>query len=268
MAGYVPNRQEYLRVVRRQGTGQVICNVLVNGVVWDKAPEFFQKIQAQCPNVNITQMRDVSLEKEKTERDAWGCVWRYPGSYLAGQVIEHPLADWSAWKSYQPPDPAEYTVWKAEAEKIRQAKSRGELAVGTTAHGFLYLQLTYLRGFENFMLDLAEDRKELYELRDVVVDFWLAVIQCWLEMGIDVLNSGDDLGHQNSLPISPDLWRKFLKPAFARVCQPCRQAGVEVYFHSDGWILDIIPDLLEIGVTILNPQDMVNGLDNLKQIVG
>lgn len=263
-----PKRERYLSLVRREGTGEVLCNVLVNGCVWDQDPGLFEALQTDCPDVNIGQMRNPSQAKEHSERDAWGCLWHYPGQYLAGQVAEHPLADWSALKSYQTPDPDKYRDWQVEADNVQQARSRGEITMGTIAHGFLYLQLTYLRGFENFMLDLAEDRKELRELRDMVTDFWVAVVQRWLELGVDVLHGGDDLGHQDSLPMNPAVWREFLKPSFARIFQPCRQTGAEVYLHTDGWLLDIIPDLLEAGVTILNAQDMVNGVENLKHVVG
>ncbi len=262
-----PRRKSYLGVARRNGNGEVLCNVLINGVVWDQDPQLFKKLQTDCPDVNISQMRDPSQAEEHKQRDAWGCLWHYPGGYLDGQVVEHPLADWSAFASYKVPDPDKYRDWQAEAENIRQDKSRGEIAMGTIAHGFLYLQLTYLRGFENFMLDLAQDRQELRELRDMVTDFWVAVVRRWLDLGVDVLHGGDDLGHQHSLPMSPAVWREFLKPSFVKIFQPCWRAGAEVYLHTDGWILDIIPDLLEAGVTILNAQDLVNGPENLKRAV-
>jgi uroporphyrinogen-III decarboxylase len=58
-------------------------------------------------------------------------------------------------------------------------------------------------------------------------------------------------------------WRKYLKPCYARLYQPFRAAGHPVYMHTDGHILDIIPDLIDCGVTVLNPQSRANGLENL-----
>jgi len=82
-----------------------------------------------------------------------------------------------------------------------------------------------------------------------------------------IIQFADDLGHQRSLPMRPDTWRRLILPAYERLFAPCREQGVEVFLHTDGYILDIIPDLLEAGVTALNPQDLVNGVDNLKRLV-
>jgi len=133
-------------------------------------------------------------------------------------------------------------------------------------HGFLYLRLQYLRGFENLMLDIAELRPELLELIDTVTDYWSEVVHRWLDIGVDVVQLADDLGHQTSLPMRPDTWRRLILPAYKRLIAPCRDQGVEVYLHTDGYILDIIPDLIDAGVTVLNTQDLVNGIGNLKRL--
>jgi hypothetical protein len=72
--------------------------------------------------------------------------------------------------------------------------------------------------------------------------------------GLDGIHFRDDWGTQQALMISPRLWRTFFKPAYARLFALARNAGVHVWFHSDGVIEAIIPDLIEIGVQVLNPQ--------------
>ena len=74
---------------------------------------------------------------------------------------------------------------------------------------------------------------------------------------------GDDLGMQASLPMSPEKWRQYLKPCFAQIYKPVRDAGHYVYMHTDGHIVEIIPDLIDCGVNVLNPQVGANGLENL-----
>jgi uroporphyrinogen decarboxylase len=76
----------------------------------------------------------------------------------------------------------------------------------------------------------------------------------------------DDLGIQNALPISPEKWRRYLKPCFARIYQPFRDAGHYVYIHTDGHILEIISDLIDCGVNVLNPQVGANGIENLASV--
>ena len=56
-----------------------------------------------------------------------------------------------------------------------------------------------------------------------------------------------------------------IKPSYKEIFSICRKEGIDVYLHTDGYIVDIIPDLIEVGVTILNPQDIVNGIDNLEK---
>lgn len=75
------------------------------------------------------------------------------------------------------------------------------------------------------------------------------------EAGVDMLRTGDDVGMQTGLMMSPDMWRQFLKPRLARVIQAARQVNPDlpVWYHSDGKIMPIINDLIEVGVTVLNP---------------
>jgi len=73
------------------------------------------------------------------------------------------------------------------------------------------------------------------------------------EAGVDVIVDGDDVGMQKGMMMSPQMWRRFLKPKYAELINLCHKKGVFFFFHSDGWIEPIIPDLIEIGVDILNP---------------
>jgi len=259
-------REPFLAMVRGQGGGAVPCRVSVNRAVYDTDADYYAKIASRAPHVEIGHGKNPIRETDRLWTDAWGCVWHFPGGWLDGQVVEHPLADLSSGAALRVPDPDAYTDWTTAAADVARARDAGRLVKGKTEHGVLYLRLQYLRGFENFMVDLAEDREELYVLRDKVADYWEAVVTRWLDIGVDFIDFGDDLGHQNALPISPRKWREFFKPAFARLFGPCRQAGVEVYLHTDGYVVDIIPDLIDAGVTILNPQDLVNGLDTLKDL--
>ena len=260
------SREEFLRLVHMDGDGLVPGRVVVNGTIWDENEEYLKEVSEEAPHVEVSVARDPQRARENWVRDAWGCLWHYPGGYLDGQVVEHPLEDWSSWREYSPPDPEDFTDWGKAGEDVKRAKDEGKVAWGHVEHGFLYLRLTYLRGFQNFMLDVGEGRKELRELIDMVTDYWCEVVRRWLELGVDAIYFGDDLGHQDSLPISPESWRKLIKPAYRRIFSLCREGGVEVYLHTDGYVVDIIPDLLEVGVTILNPQDLVNGLEELRKL--
>ncbi len=126
-------------------------------------------------------------------------------------------------------------------------------------------QMQQLRGMETLLMDLAEGSREVYRLRDDLLAFNLRYIDDWLAFEYDGLHFADDWGDQKSLLISPELWRKFFKPVYKAMFDKVTSAGMHVHFHSDGYIIDILPDLIDIGVSVVNCQANVIGLDALKK---
>jgi hypothetical protein len=116
------------------------------------------------------------------------------------------------------------------------------------------------------MIDLATDDPRLPKLISMVEAYNVAVIRKYLDLGMEYAIFGEDLGLQTSLPMSPAMWRRFIKPPYERMFKPCREADVPIFLHTDGHILEIIPDLIEVGVQVLNPQFRANGLAGLKEI--
>ena len=247
-------------------SGIVPCGVGINYTIWERYEKTLDGLLLACPHVRVSGKagRDSPRAVAHKSRDAWGCLWHYPGMGLDGQVIEHPLDSWEKLRTWQAPS----AVARVEAI-VKEAEARLDVDRPQNAsleHGFLFLRLTYLRGFENFMIDVADENPKLYALCDIVSDYWYQTTRAYLDCGATHVNAGDDLGLQDRLPIAPDAWRKLIKPAYERIFDLARARGATVYLHTDGYIVDIIPDLIEIGVTDLNPQDLVNGLDNLVRL--
>ena len=178
--------------------------------------------------------------------DEWGCIWQNIHDGMEAIVTGHPVPT---------------------REMVHQLKE----PAGVTPelrHGFMYLRLADLRGFEEIMLDFAEDAPELQMLIDLVLGHNMK----HLEMLIGQMPSdkfywfGDDLGMQRGLAMGAVKWRQYLKPCFEKLFGRWRQAGGVAYFHTDGCIHEIIPDLIECGVQIINPQVRANGLDNLARV--
>ena len=110
-----------------------------------------------------------------------------------------------------------------------------------------------LRGLDTFMVDMAINPGYAEDLMDRIVEIQLALIQRYINLGVDGGYFGDDYGAQKNMLISPRMWRGLIKPRLARLFEPFREAGLPVLMHSDGQIQAIIPDLIEIGLTALNP---------------
>ncbi len=124
----------------------------------------------------------------------------------------------------------------------------------------------YLCRFDQFLVDLAENRRKAESLLDKLVEMHLANLEKVLdavEGYVEVVQMGDDLGAQLATVISPRLYREVFKPRqkvlFERVR---RRRGIHLFLHSCGSIVDILPDLIEAGVEILNPvQTSARGMD-------
>jgi uroporphyrinogen decarboxylase len=183
--------------------------------------------------------------------DAWGAVWTRVSNDHKGLVTSHPLAEWSALETYKFPDPIGVGDFSRVIDAIRTNPGHKYLLVdGDT----LFQRMFYLRGFENLLIDLAERRPEVFYLRDRIMEFLLKRIEMWLGYGVDGLFFRDDWGTQQELMIQPASWREIFKPSYKRLFDAVHAGGKHVFFHSDGMIRAIIPDLIEIGVDALNAQ--------------
>lgn len=110
-----------------------------------------------------------------------------------------------------------------------------------------------LRGMVEFMLDMGRDPVYAGELLDRITTIQLVLIRRFIALGVDGAYFGDDYGAQANMMISPKMWRNLLKPRLARLFAPFREAGLPVMMHSDGHIEPILPELVEIGLTVYNP---------------
>jgi len=113
-----------------------------------------------------------------------------------------------------------------------------------------------LRGMDQFMIDLALDPGFAAALLDRVADGLLELARQTLAAGggaYAFYEYNDDIGSQRTLMMSPRMWREFIKPRMASFCTLIHAFGAKVRYHSCGSIRPVIPDLIEIGVDILNP---------------
>lgn len=197
--------------------------------------------------------------------DEWGCLRATGVPGLMGLAVGHPLADWQRLSSYHYPD---YRLldWQCAGTSRSLQPERYRTGMSPVLNPFERMQA--LRGFAELMLDLAEQRPEVQRLRDSVVDTMRVAVDRWIQSDVDAVGFGDDWGTQQGLMISPEMWRAIFRPAYAYLFEPVKRAGKFVQFHSDGMVLPIIPDLLALGVDILNVQHDLIGLTQLEPFRG
>lgn len=206
--------------------------------------------------------------------DGWGSVWETTMTGMVGAVTHHPLADWSALDGFQAPDPEKHDgMRKLDWDKLRfwrdeARKYDGFFACGLP-HGHTFLRLQDLRGYENLIMDMADEEPKLDQLIRIVTDFNCALIERYLALKPDMISIPEDLGMQTSPMLSPAQFHRYIAPAYDRITKPIKAGGVLVHEHSDGFILPLIDDIIAMGGDIINLQDLVNGIDNItKQVKG
>ncbi len=154
-----------------------------------------------------------------------------------------------------------------------QALAQRDYWIGSHSRGIFEISW-FMRGFEEFMTDLACDPDMADAVMDRVQAYLMDKARRILEAGaghIDMMEYNDDVGAQDGMLIAPDTWRRCLKPRMAEFIRMCKGYGVAIRYHSCGSIRPIIPDLIEIGVDVLNPvQALAAGMDpmELKAVFG
>ena len=273
------NRENYLRNVTFSGPEWIPCSVGCSGATWNQLrgelEDVLMKHPILFPGFQKGKHKYDAFDgqhKTGTFQDNWGCVWENKIDGIVGEVVGHPLASWEALARFKAPDPAKCAPlgpmdWEKTLGGIKRGKEGNQLTAGSVEHGFFLMRLWYLRGFENLMMDIASAEPRLRDVIRIVEDYNRFFIERYVTAGVDVIYFGEDLGAQTSSIISPRQFREWVAPTYRRLMQRCRQAGVHVFLHSDGHVMELMEQLIECGVNIVNPQDLVNGLDNLEREV-
>lgn len=184
--------------------------------------------------------------------DEWGVTWRRSRGYTVGEVSRPALEDWSKLGEYRLPEVPRDPPF--DAARLAHLKNPDRDWYALDGWFNLFERLRFIRGAENALCDLAEDRNELHELADRIVGWNLACMELYISAGVDGVFIGDDWGTQQSMMVSPECWREFFKPRYRRMFELLRDAGKHVFFHSCGHTAEIWDDLIELGASVLNIQ--------------
>lgn len=186
--------------------------------------------------------------------DEWGIGWR-AGGYLHYEQILHPLqeADAAEIRAYPFPDRGAAYRYSQVYAQVEAAHQRG-LAV-TGYPGSIFECAWALRGMTELFADISSDWPTAQFLLDGITGCVLQAAQRLAAADIDILILGDDIATQRGLMMSLPLWRRVFKPRLAAIIRAVKEIkpDVLIFYHSDGNVWDAIPDLIEVGVEVLNP---------------
>lgn len=208
--------------------------------------------------------------------DQWLCRWDHTDEPNMGQVKGHPLEDLAAIKDFPWPDatdPRRYAnVLKQLDEIDADPTRRGKYRI-CSIFMLLWERMHSLHGFENCMMDIMDDKPEIHDLADRLVEYDINFIRSMHAIAgdrIDAFNFSEDWGTEHDLMVSPKVFRAFFFPRYQRIFKAAHDCGWHVWMHSCGCINKAIPHLIEAGATLLNMQQpLANGIDEIgKQFAG
>jgi len=211
---------------------------------------------------SIPKIEDLPPDyKAGRNKDSWGTVWQSTTNGIHGQVAEYPIHTWEQADEYLfPALPNDEDIEKRRAS-VAEAKKDLFVARGFNPGNYLE-RLQWLLGFRTVLTDLVRKPREFVDFADRLLEYCLQSIGRTLEAKPDCVNFGDDWGAQDRLLIKPEIWRSFFKPRYKKMFDLVHDGGAFVQLHSDGYIVDILDDLYDIGVDILNPQFSCHDLDD------
>lgn len=139
-------------------------------------------------------------------------------------------------------------------EDIKRIKDKGLASVASMATT-IFEVAWQIRGFDKLLTDLLTQKDWAACLLDRITELSLFRARKFAEAGVDIIFIGDDMGMEDRMIMSPATWRKWFKPRLAKIIKGARGIKPDVlfFYHSDGYIEPIIPDLIEIGINVLNP---------------
>lgn len=180
-------------------------------------------------------------------RDTFGTVWRT--DELPHAVAEPGLKS-PSFEGYT--FPAVQTVFApaAKAEATKRVRETPD-AFSYISPGVCLWQTWYLRGFEETLMDCAGEEDFYAELLERMTELTLGLVAECADVPADAIFMGDDWGDQRGILIGPERWRKFFKPCYARIFAAIHAQGKVAMMHCCGSAADIMPDLIEIGLDVL-----------------
>jgi uroporphyrinogen decarboxylase len=197
----------------------------------------------------------------KQWEDEWHNVWKCLPNTTRGEVIEGAIKDWSEVANYVMPRmdlPMRY-----EGARKLFAEHPDKYHLGSLP-GFPFAIMRYMRTVETFLSDVLLYPDEVNALQRKVVDLLKRCLDQWATTDCDGVIFAEDWGTQERLLVSPKLWHEMFEWGFREIVDHARQLGIAIWMHSCGYIKDIIPSLVDIGVKVLQlDQPTLSGLDFL-----
>ena len=190
---------------------------------------------------------DTSNLKRRAWYDEWGVLWQSISTDL-GEVKRSAIANWDELSDLQIPDYG--SDWRYDSVRETVKNYPDKFVLGSLGL-FVFETMHSIRDFTELLMDFYIEEEKVAEFADMLADTFIQVIRAYARAGVDGVIAYEDWGLQDRLIISPEKWREIMKPVYKRITDVCSQENLKFFFHSCGYISDILEDLQEIGVDVL-----------------
>lgn len=208
----------------------------LGGSAWrDHLTDFFDWVHFPLPNLET--------RSDGHYVDAYGSRWESGNiMHLLQPVLSEADLSPLSWPDVE-------ALWKAHKDEVavRTAEHSGRYRLAGLSFG-LFERAWTLRGFTEVLMDMAADPGFAGRLFDAIQEHQLHILDKLLTLDIDAIWFSDDWGQQNGLIMGPELWRRYIKPRKAKMIDRVHQAGKKAVMHCCGSVMDILPEIIEIGL--------------------
>lgn len=242
----------------------------------ERYPEVMRLLAERWPD-DFAYPVDISLPSRKRKGhfydagpyvDEWGCMFTNIERGVIGEAKVPLVPDLSDWRRVEPPEETLPIGLAAAEARDRVNRSCAESDLFLLCHALPrpWERYQWIRTTEEAMMDVMDPGPEVRGLLRKIHEFYLREFEFWASTDVDGMFFMDDWGTQNQLLVPPVVWRDLFKPMYKDYCDIAKAHGKTALMHSDGYTLEIYPDIVEIGVDAFNSQVFCMGLENVAAI--
>ncbi len=256
----ITGRENYIRTIEFKGPAYLPCELGVDfDWLWEKDEAKAERIRELKAGFHKDMLGWLDVARNAVEPhtkggstrwiEEWGTGWADDGHGAKPDI--YPLIDgYEQLDGYTFPDPHLPGRFEEVDQKLVE---RGDRYARGVVWFTLFERFWMLRGFENALVDPYYEPVNFMKLRDRILEYNVAIIDQLTARGVDGIYFSDDWGSQRTLLINPDDWRKFYRPCYEAMFERVRSGGAHVWMHLCGNIRAILPDLIDLGLNVLNP---------------
>lgn len=203
---------------------------------------------------------------EKRDLTEWGFYWDKDDNDPAGMGVPRDIfvKEWDQLEDYvknHAPNP-----FREDRFKVLEGLDVGDKYLMGSLYLTGFTTMTFIRGFENLLVDMLLEPDEVRKLADVVFGIENDIIRQMPKYGFDAVALYDDWGTQRAMMVSPEVWRDIFKPYYKEQFDLAHSLGMDVFMHTCGDVRPILGDYVDLGLDMLNLGQLdLNGYDNIRE---